>query len=57
MGLLQKGKWVDQWYDTDNSGGEFRRQDSSFRNWLTPNGEAGPNGESGFVAEKGHTAH
>lgn len=52
MGLLQQGKWVDKWYDTDNSGGEFRRQDSRFRNWLTPNGEAGPNGESGFKAEK-----
>jgi putative glutathione S-transferase len=53
MGLLQKGEWVDQWYDTDNSGGEFRRQDSRFRNWLTPNGEAGPSGEQGFKAEKG----
>lgn len=53
MGLLQQGKWVDQWYDTDNSGGEFRRQDSRFRNWLTANGEPGPNGEPGFVAEKG----
>ena len=53
MGLLQKGEWVDQWYDTGNSGGEFRRQDSRFRSWLTPNGEAGPNGEPGFKAEKG----
>jgi putative glutathione S-transferase len=53
MGFLQKGKWVDQWYDTGHSGGEFRRQDSHFRNWLTPNGEAGPNGEPGFKAEKG----
>jgi len=53
MGLLQKGKWVDQWYDTDTSGGEFRRQDSRFRNWLTPDGEPGPNGEPGFKAEKG----
>ena len=53
MGLLQKGKWVDQWYDTANSAGEFVRQDSRFRNWLTPNGEAGPNGEPGFKAEKG----
>lgn len=53
MGLLQKGEWVDQWYDTDNSGGEFRRQDSRFRNWLTLNGEAGPSGEQGFKAEKG----
>lgn len=53
MGLLQQGKWVDQWYETDNSGGVFRRQESRFRNWLTPNGEAGPNGEPGFKAEKG----
>jgi putative glutathione S-transferase len=53
MGLLQKGEWVDQWYSTDDNGGEFSCQDSRFRNWLTPNGEAGPNGESGFKAEKG----
>jgi putative glutathione S-transferase len=53
MGLLQKGEWVDQWYDTGNNRGEFRRQDSRFRNWLTPNGEAGPSGEAGFKAEKG----
>ncbi|MFT7245009.1 MAG: putative glutathione S-transferase [Candidatus Azotimanducaceae bacterium] len=53
MGLLQNGVWVDQWYDTGKDRGEFRRQDSRFRNWLTPNGEAGPSGESGFKAEKG----
>jgi putative glutathione S-transferase len=53
MGLLQQGKWVDQWYETDNSGGAFRRQESRFRNWLTANGDAGPNGETGFKAEKG----
>jgi putative glutathione S-transferase len=53
MGLLQQGKWVDKWYDTKNSDGEFRRQDSRFRNWLSANGEAGPNGELGFKAEKG----
>jgi putative glutathione S-transferase len=53
MGLLQRGKWVDRWYDTNNSGGEFRRQDSRFRSWLTPDAQTGPNGEPGFVAEKG----
>ena len=52
MGLLVNGEWVDQWYDT-KKGGEFRRQDSRFRNWLTLNGEVGPNGEQGFKAEKG----
>lgn len=53
MGLLQNGQWVDQWYETKNSGGEFRRQDSRFRNWVTADGQAGPTGESGFTAEKG----
>ena len=53
MGLLQQGEWVDQWYDTGDSGGEFRRQDSRFRHWLTPDGKAGPNGETGFKAEQG----
>ena len=52
MGLLQQGQWVDQWYETKDSGGEFRRQDSRFRHWLTPDGEEGPNGEFGFKAEK-----
>ncbi|MFT4790353.1 MAG: putative glutathione S-transferase, partial [Paraglaciecola sp.] len=52
MGLLQQGKWVDKWYDTKNNDGEFRRQDSRFRSWLTANGAAGPNGEQGFKAEK-----
>jgi len=53
MGLLQNGQWVDQWYATKDSGGEFRRQDSRFRSWLTAEGEKGPNGEPGFKAEKG----
>ncbi|MGK0405473.1 MAG: putative glutathione S-transferase [Oleispira sp.] len=53
MGLIQNGQWVDQWYDTKKNSGEFRRQDSRFRNWLTPSGEAGPNGEASFKAERG----
>ena len=47
MGLLQQGRWVDRWYDTQSNGGEFVRQDSRFRNWITPDGE------QGFKAEKG----
>lgn len=31
MGLLVEGKWVDQWYDTKSSGGNFKRQESQFR--------------------------
>lgn len=31
--------------------GEFIRVESSFRNWVTPDGSAGPTGDSGFRAE------
>jgi putative glutathione S-transferase len=53
MGLLHNGQWVDQWYDTKKSAGEFKRQDSRFRQWLTPAGEPGVDGTAGFKAEKG----
>lgn len=53
MGMLQNGQWVDRWYDTQSSGGEFRRQDSRFRNWVTTDGTAGPTGKAGFKAEAG----
>jgi glutathionyl-hydroquinone reductase len=53
MGLLVRGSWQDQWYDTKANKGEFARQDSLFRNWLTADGEAGPTGEGGFKAERG----
>jgi putative glutathione S-transferase len=35
MGLIVNGKWVDQWYDTDKSEGQFVRQDSRFRSQIT----------------------
>jgi len=53
MGLLIDGVWHDKWYDTKKSGGRFERQDSAFRNWVTPDGSAGPSGEAGFKAEAG----
>lgn len=53
MGLLVDGKWVDQWYDTDSTGGRFVRSESQLRNWITPDGSAGPSGEAGFAAEPG----
>jgi len=34
VGLLINGAWVDQWYDTDQSGGRFERQSSQFRHWI-----------------------
>ncbi|NLJ93680.1 MAG: glutathione S-transferase family protein [Aeromonadales bacterium] len=53
MGLLVKGQWVDQWYDTDANDGEFARSESQFRNWVTKDGSAGPTGDAGFKAEAG----
>ncbi|UWQ50002.1 glutathione S-transferase family protein [Leisingera caerulea] len=53
MGLLIDGKWRDQWYDTDSTGGAFKRSESQFRNWITADGSAGPSGEGGFAAESG----
>lgn len=53
MGLLVDGKWTDQWYDTKSTGGKFVRSVSQFRNWITPDGEAGPTGTNGFAAESG----
>ncbi|PLW81862.1 glutathione-dependent reductase [Kineobactrum sediminis] len=51
MGMLVDGKWQDVWYDTDSSGGRFVRGDTRFRNWITPDGAAGPTGDEGFAAE------
>ena len=51
MGLLQDGKWVDQWYDTESTGGRFVRKLPQFRSWITADGTAGPTGDSGFKAE------
>ncbi|MGB0799115.1 MAG: glutathione S-transferase family protein [Planktomarina sp.] len=53
MGLLQDGKWVDQWYDTKSTGGKFERKAPQFRNWITADGSPGPSGDGGFQAEAG----
>lgn len=53
MGLLQEGRWVDQWYNTKEAEGRFVRKAPQFRNWITPDGAPGPSGTSGFKAEQG----
>lgn len=53
--MLIDGKWTGEWQPvqaTDAKGG-FVRQDSVFRNWITPDGSAGPTGRAGFRAEAG----
>jgi len=39
MGLLVNGTWQDRWYETRD--GRFERQESHFRNRITPGGETG----------------
>ncbi len=53
MGLLVDGNWQDKWYDTESTGGRFKRQESQFRNWVTADGSPGPSGEGGIKAEAG----
>ncbi|WP_079213846.1 glutathione S-transferase family protein [Brucella pituitosa] len=53
--MLVDGKWTEDWQPVqakDEKGG-FVRQISGFRNWITPDGSAGPTGEAGFKAEAG----
>lgn len=53
--MLVDGKWVKAWQPVQKADekGRFVRQVSSFRNWITPDGSAGPTGEGGFAAEPG----
>src|SRR6185312_10371718 len=51
MGLLVKGVWQEEGGRTKD--GHFIRPATQFRNWVTPDGSAGPSGKSGFKAEPG----
>ena len=53
MGFLKNGQWQDEWDHNDEDSGAFERDESAFRNWITPDGSAGPTGEGGFKAEPG----
>lgn len=53
MGMLMNGELVDSWLDKEIDNGEFKRMESSFRNWVTVDGKAGPSGNAGFKAEAG----
>ncbi|MGF1551079.1 MAG: glutathione S-transferase family protein [Paracoccaceae bacterium] len=53
MGKLIDGAWTPQGYETEKTGGAFKRWESAFRNWVTADGSAGPSGEDGFAAESG----
>jgi glutathionyl-hydroquinone reductase len=52
--MLVEGKWTTGFVPArDDQGGRFVRRPSTFRNWITPDGRAGPSGEDGFPAEAG----
>jgi glutathionyl-hydroquinone reductase len=51
MGLLVDGVWQDDVSRTKD--GVFIRPTTQFRNWVTPEGNAGPSGAEGFAAESG----
>ncbi|MGD8408023.1 MAG: glutathione S-transferase family protein [Thiohalophilus sp.] len=53
MSLMQNGQLLDDWLEAETDNGEFVRQDSQFRNWVTVDGSPGPSGEGGFKAEPG----
>ncbi len=47
MGKLIEGVWSDDGYRTDKTDGRFIRWDSSFRDWISANGETGYPAEQG----------
>jgi len=53
--MLVNGKWTADWHpvQSNDEAGRFVRQTSSFRNWITPDGESGSTGDGGFKAEAG----
>lgn len=53
--MLVNGKWTSDWQPVQakDDKGRFVRQISSFRNWVTADGSAGPTGRDGFKAEAG----
>ena len=51
MGMLIKGELVDNWLDKEMDEGDFKRMESTFRNWVTADGSAGSTGTGGFKAE------
>ena len=53
--MLIDGNWTSDWHPVQakDKDGRFLRQTSEFRNWVTPDGNAGPTGEAGFKAEAG----
>lgn len=55
MGVMIDGKWTtdEQASKLVHEKGHWKRQPSTIRHWVTPDGSAGPTGEAGFPAAPG----
>ncbi|MBF9031264.1 glutathione S-transferase family protein [Rhodobacterales bacterium HKCCE3408] len=53
MGKLVDGQWITDSVTGSSKDGKFHRPDTTFRDWITADGSAGPSGEGGFEAESG----
>ena len=53
MGHLDKGTWTTVSIDASAEDGAFKRAQSQFRNWVTPDGQPGPTGKGGFTPDSG----
>ena len=53
--MLVDGKWTADWHpvQSKDAKGGFVRQASTFRNWVTPDGDPGPTGRGGFKPQAG----
>ena len=50
MGTLVNGKWTQKSLAQLRAEGKDIQVDPGFRNWITPDGSAGPTGKGGFKA-------
>src|SRR3954468_18927800 len=53
MGVLVDGIWQEEEQAVRTQHGHFVRPVTRFRNWITPDGSAGPSGDGGFAAARG----
>ncbi len=53
MGFFVEGVWQEDTAENRHQRGRFVRTPSVYRNWITPDGSAGPSGDGGFAATPG----
>jgi putative glutathione S-transferase len=53
MGMLVDGTWQEGTAGAADKDGHFKREESTFRDWLSADGSAGPKGEPGVKAAPG----